>query len=408
MYIIIVFVITFNQIKELDSKNYFTLFNRQNVCFTHGNKSVLFDTNKNSYIDFFSGIAVNCLGYNHPKLNKAITNQAKKLIHCSNIFYTEVQVKLCEELLKDTGFSRMLLVNSGAEAVEAAIKLARKYFYERSEKRHTIVTAYDSFHGRTLAAVTATGQEKFHKGFAPLPEGFKYTPYNDLQALKKLINSDSSIAAVMLECVQGENGVKPATFEYLVGAYALCKAKGILFIVDEIQTGMGRTGKMFGFEHFGIAPDIITLAKGLGGGMPVGALLATEDVAKAFKPGDHGSTFGGNPLACSAASVVVNELKHNGLLDRVSDLGTFLTEKLAPLKKYKFVKDIRGMGLLQAIELTDDLKNVEVVGKMLSKGFILNAAGSNTLRIAPPLIITKQEITLLANALNDLFANTNI
>ena len=384
-----------------------SMFNRLNVCFTHGNGSKLYDTSGKEYTDFMGGIAVNCLGHNNMRLVSAISEQAQKLIHVSNLFYNEPQVKLCEKLLSGTIFTKMMLCNSGAEANEAAIKLARKYFYAKGEKRFKIITAQNSFHGRTLATVTATGQEKYSAPFAPLPEGFVHVPYNDLGALKKALGGDD-VAAVMLECIQGESGVCPASYDYLVNAYAMCKSKGVLFIVDEVQTGMGRTGKLFGFEHYGIQPDIITLAKGLAGGVPIGACLARGDVAEAFKPGDHGTTFGGNPLACAAALVVVSELKDTDMLSRVEHLGNYLNAKLSKLKKHNFVLDVRGMGLLQAVVLSEKLKAAEVVGKMLSRGFVLNAAGGNSLRFAPPYIITEKEIDEMAEALGNLFASTNI
>ena len=401
-------MIEFNKIKELDAKNYMTIFARQNLCFTHGEGNKLYDTNGKEYTDFFGGIAVNCLGYNYPKLVHAICEQSKKLIHISNVFYSEPQAELCEALLSGTIFDRIALCNSGAEANEIALKLVRKYFYANGKKKYKVVSALDSFHGRTLATLTATGQEKYQKPYAPLPEGFIHVPFNNFEALKTVLNSDDEIGAVMLECIQGESGVRPADYEYLVNTYALCKSKGILLILDEVQTGMGRTGKLFGFEHFGIQPDIITLAKGLGGGFPIGACLARAEVADAFHPGDHGTTFGGGPLACAAAGVVVDELKNTDLLSRVEKSGTYLSARLLKLRKYKFVKDIRGMGLLQAVELSDKLKNSEVAGKMMHKGFIINAAGGNTLRFAPPYTITKAEIDAMADTLTEIFATTNI
>jgi len=398
----------FTKIKELDAKNYMNVFARQHICFTHGEGNKLYDTYGNAYMDFFGGIAVNCLGYNYPPLVNAIVEQSKKLIHISNIFYNEPQALLCDALLEGTMFGRAFLCNSGAEANEAAIKLVRKYFYASAKKKFKILTALDSFHGRTLATLTATGQEKYQKPFAPLPEGFLHVPFNDFEALKARVNSDDEIAAVFLECVQGESGVRPVDYEYLINAYALCKSKGILLVLDEVQTGMGRTGKMFGFEHYGVQPDIITVAKGLGGGFPVAACLARNEIADAFKPGDHGSTFGGGPLACAAALVVVNELKNTPLLSQVEKMGRYLSARLMKLRKYKFVKDVRGIGLLQAVELSKSLKNAEIAGKMLSKGFIINAAGHNTLRFAPPYTITKAEIDAMADALNEIFASTNI
>jgi len=401
-------MIDLNIIKDIDQSHYMPVFNRQNICFTHGNKATLFDSNKKSYVDFFSGIAVNCLGYNHPKLNKAIADQAKKLIHTSNIFYNEPQALLAKELTNDNCFSRVFFANSGAEANEGAFKLIRRHFLNKGEKRFKIVSCLDSFHGRTLATLTATGQEKFQTPFKPLPEGFLHTPFNDLEKLKNIIAKDKTIAAVLLECVQGESGVKPASFEFLVGAYALCKSNGILFMLDEIQTGVGRTGKLFCFEHFGVQPDIITIGKGLAGGVPIGAILASGNVATSFKLGDHGSTFGGNPLACRAALVVLDELKNHNLLKSVEENGNFLLEQLSKFKKYNFVKDVRGLGLLCAIELESSVTNAEIMGKMLKKGFVIGTAGNNSLRFAPPFVITKGQITSMCTALEELFSSMNV
>ncbi|MCX4314184.1 MAG: aminotransferase class III-fold pyridoxal phosphate-dependent enzyme, partial [Clostridia bacterium] len=310
-----------------------------------------------------------------------------------------------EELLSGTIFERAFLCNSGAEANEGAIKLVRKHFYNKGENRPKIITAKGSFHGRTIATVTATGQEKYNKPFAPLPPGFTHVPYNDFSALKN--EADEHTAAIMLEVIQGESGVLPADYDYIVNAYALAKSRGILFVIDEVQTGMGRTGKMFGFEHYGIQPDIITLAKGLGGGVPIGAVLARGDAATAFAPGDHGTTFGGNPLACAAARVVVNRLK-NGLLQEVAKKGEYLLGKLSKLKKFNFVRDVRGKGLLLGVNLTEKVQNAEIVGKMAANGVIILTAGNNTLRFAPAYTITKEETDEACNKLMDLFAHTNV
>ncbi|MDE6398850.1 MAG: aspartate aminotransferase family protein [Clostridiales bacterium] len=395
----------FKEIKESDAKNYLTVFNRQTLCFTHGKGSKLYDTAGNEYIDMGGGIAVNCLGHDHPALTAAICEQAHKLIHVSNLYYNEPQAVLCENLLNGTIFDRMFLCNSGAEANEGAIKLIRKYFYNKGEARAKIVTARNSFHGRTLATVTATGQEKYSRPFAPLPAGFAHVPYNDFAALKD--EADDNTAAIILEMIQGESGVLPADYDYIVNAYALAKSRGILFAVDEVQTGMGRTGKMFAFEHYGIQPDIVTLAKGLGGGVPIGAVLARGDIATAFAPGDHGTTFGGNPLACAAANVVTNLLK-NGLLEEVAQKGEYLLGRLSKLKKFNFVRDVRGKGLLLGIQLGDKVKNTEIVGKMAASGVLLITAGNNTLRLAPAYTVTKEEMDEACDKLMDLFARTNV
>lgn len=395
----------FKEIKEIDAKRYMKTFSRQNICFTHGKGSKLYDTAGNEYIDLGGGIAVNCLGHDDPELTEAICAQAHKLIHVSNLYYNEPQAELCENLLDGTIFDRMFLCNSGAEANEGAIKLIRKHFYNRGEKRPKIITANGSFHGRTLATVTATGQDKYSRSFAPLPDGFTHVPYNDLNALREAADDDT--AAIILEMIQGEGGVLPADYDYIVNAYALAKSRGILFAVDEVQTGMGRTGKMFAFEHYGIQPDIITLAKGLGGGVPIGAVLARGEAATAFAPGDHGTTFGGNPLACAAANVVVRRLK-NGLLEEAAAKGEYLTGKLSKLKKFNFVRDVRGKGLLLGVNLTDKLNNSEVAGKMAANGVIILTAGNNTLRFAPAYTISTREIDAACEKLMALFANTNV
>ena len=395
----------FKEIKELDAKNYMTVFARQNICFTHGKGSKLYDVAGNEYIDMGGGIAVNCLGHDDPELTQAICEQAHKLIHVSNLYYNIPQAELCEKLLDGTIFDRVFLCNSGAEANEGAIKLIRKHFYKKGEHRPKIITANGSFHGRTIATVTATGQEKYSRPFAPLPAGFTHVPYNDFAALKD--EADDTTAAIILEVIQGESGVLPADYDYIVNAYALAKSRGILFAIDEVQTGMGRTGKMFGFEHYGIQPDIITLAKGLGGGVPIGAVLARGEAAVAFAPGEHGTTFGGNPLSCAAANVVVDKLK-NGLLEEAAKKGEYLMGKLSKLKKFNFVNDVRGKGLLVGVNLTDKVKNTEIVGKMAASGVIVLTAGNNTLRFAPAYTISKEEIDTACDKLMELFARTNV
>jgi len=395
-----------NKIKKLDSAYHMPCFNRQNLCIERGEGAVLYDTDGKPYIDFVAGIAVNCLGYNHPKHVAAITEQASKLIHISNIYYNEPQAKLAEALIKNSIFDKVFFSNSGAEANECAVKLIRKYFYGRGEKRFKIVTATGSFHGRTMATLTLTGQPKYSDPYAPLLPDVEYVPFNDNAALKAAI--DENTAAVIMETIQGENGVIVADGAYLIDAYALCKAKGALFALDEVQTGVGRTGKLFSFEHFGIQPDIVTLAKGLGGGVPIGATLARGEVATAFTAGDHGSTFGGNPLACASAGVVIDLLTNSDLLAEIERKGEYFKNRLRAFKKYKWVKDVRGLGLMLGIELDLKLKGAEIVGKLAEKGFLVNCAGNNTLRFIPPYIITEKQIDSLYDALEDIFSKTNL
>lgn len=397
----------FERIKEIEKEHCMKVFKRSNVCFERGEGCTLYDTAGHAYTDFFGGIAVNCLGYNDPDLVKAISEQAGKIIHSSNLYYNVPQAELIDRLTRDGMFTRAFLCNSGAEANECAIKIVRKLAYESGSGKTTILTARESFHGRTLATVTATGQEKYSAPFAPLPGGFKYVPFNDLDALREATTPD--VGAIMLECIQGESGVRPATYDYLVGAYAFAKQKGLLLILDEVQTGTGRTGKFFCFEHYGIQPDIVTLAKGLGGGVPIACCLARGDAAEVLGPGDHGSTFGGNPLACAAANVVVGKLQEGGLLERVAETGDYLADQLSSkLARHKFVLDIRGKGLLRGIQLDERVSVAAVAGKMLSLGVVIGTCGHNTLRIAPPYIITREEIDDVTDKLETIFSNTNV
>ena len=397
----------FERIKEIEKEHCMKVFKRSNVCFERGEGCTLYDTAGHAYTDFFGGIAVNCLGYNDPDLVKAISEQAGKIIHSSNLYYNVPQAELIDRLTRDGMFTRAFLCNSGAEANECAIKIVRKLASDSGSGRTTILTAKESFHGRTIATVTATGQEKYSAPFAPLPGGFKYVPFNDLDALREATTPD--VGAIMLECIQGESGVRPATYDYLVGAYAFAKQKGLLLILDEVQTGTGRTGKFFCFEHYGIQPDIVTLAKGLGGGVPIACCLARGDAAEVLGPGDHGSTFGGNPLACAAANVVVGKLQEGGLLERVAETGDYLAGQLSSkVARHKFVLDIRGKGLLRGIQLDERVSVAAVAGKMLSLGVVIGTCGHNTLRIAPPYIITREEIDDVTDKLETIFSNTNV
>lgn len=395
------------KIREIEKDKYMKLFRRQNICFVRGQGCKLYDQSGHEYTDFFGGIAVNCLGYNDPELVRAISEQAGKLIHISNLYYNLPQAELTERLTESGEFDRVFFCNSGAEANECAIKIVRKFAYESGSGKTTILTARESFHGRTLATVTATGQEKYSAPFAPLPGGFRYVPFNDLEALKEAMTPD--VGAIMLECIQGESGITPATYDYLVGVYAYAKQKGVLLVLDEVQTGTGRTGAFYCYEHYGIKPDIVTLAKGLGGGVPIGCCLARGEAADAFRPGDHGTTFGGNPLACAAANVVVGRLQDTDLLAQVAEKGEYLADALAQkLARHKFVRDIRGKGLLRGVQLDESLPVASVVGKMLSLGFVIGTCGHNTLRLAPPYIISHEEIDEMTDTLETIFANTNL
>lgn len=354
------------------------------------------------YLDFVGGIATNVLGHCHPNVVVAIQKQAQRLLHVSNIYHIEPQIKLARLLVENSFASKVFFCNSGAEANEAAIKLARKYAVEHLGKdRSVTITAKGSFHGRTYGSLSATGQEKFHKGFEPMLQGFVNVPFNDLAAIGRAI--DKHTCAVLLEPIQGESGVRMPDEDYLKGVRRLCDEHGILLILDEVQTGMGRTGKLFAHEHYGIMPDIMTLAKALGGGAPIGAMLATEKVAQSFKPGDHGSTFGGNPLACAAAVATLETVLDSGiLLDQCTRMGEYLKEKLLKMKDEfpTVVMDVRGKGLLVGMELTHEC--APIVKACLERGLMINCASGNVLRFMPALIVQPKEIDQMIDILEDV------
>lgn len=371
-------------------------YGRQPIVLDHGHGVKVYDKDGNEYLDFFAGIAVNNVGQTNEKVVEAIKNQAEKMIHSSNIYYNEPAAILAEKLANKSHFTKTFFSNSGAEANEAAIKLARK-----ATGKGEIITALQSFHGRTMLTVTATGQDQFSAPFKPLPPGFKHVPYNDLKAMEDAISDDT--AAIMLEVVQGEGGVNVANQDYMNGIQKLCDDNNILLIIDEVQTGVGRCGSFFAHDLFGIKPDIVSLAKGLGGGVPIGATLATEEVASAFVPGDHGSTFGGNPLAAAAAAAAIDVIDEKNLSQNAKEMGVYLKDKLNTLKdKYDFVSDVRGLGLLVGIELT--MEGGSIVDKMREKGVLINCTAGNVLRIAPALIITKEDIDVMVEKLDEVFS----
>ncbi len=382
--------LTNEQIFDKDKQDYIPVFARYNIVLDHGEGSYLFDTNNKKYIDFLAGIAVNVVGHDYKPLVDAISNQAKKMIHCSNLYYTEVQVEAAEKLKALSGLDKVFFGNSGAEANEGAIKLARKYATNINPDKIQIISAVHSFHGRTIATLTATGQDKYHEGFGPLPEGFDYVPYNDIAALEAKMSDKT--CAVMLEAIQGEGGVNVPDEDYLPKVRALCDKYNALLIFDEVQCGMGRTGTFFGCQQFNVKPDIATLAKGLAGGVPIGAFMATDKVAAAFHAGDHGSTFGGNPLACAAACVVLDELLHHNLMENVKEVGAYFKAKLDVYKqKYpNLVKEVRGRGLILGIELTRPGR--EISNECLEYGAIINCTAGNVLRFIPALNITKEHV----------------
>ena len=373
-----------------DSKYYMPVFSRYPLVLSHGEGPYVYDTEGKKYIDFLAGIAVNVLGHAHPQLVKAICEQAGRLIHCSNLYYTEPQVRLIEKLAHLSAMDRVFIANSGAEANEGAMKLARKYGKLKNSDKFEIVTAEHSFHGRTLATLTATGQPKYREGYEPLPGGFQYVPFNDKKALAAVVNEKT--CAVMIEPVQGEGGIHVPLEDYLQYARELCDQYNALLIFDEIQSGMGRTGAFLACQGYGVKPDIVTLAKGLAGGVPIGAFLATEAVAAAFAPGDHGSTFGGNPLACAAALAVLDVIENENLMANAMAIGTYLIDRLHELqKKYPaLIKEVRGKGLMAGAELAKPGR--EVVDLCMTQGVIINCTAGNVLRFVPPLNINRGHV----------------
>ena len=389
--------LTDEQIYAKDAKDYLPVFARYKIVLDHGDGVYVYDTQGNKYIDFLGGIAVNVLGHNHKELVKAVADQAGKMIHCSNLYYTQVQADAAEKLVKLSGLGKVFFGNSGAEANEGAIKIARKYAHSIDADKSQIISAIHSFHGRTIATLTATGQPKYHEGFGPLPAGFDYVPYNDIEALEKLMSEKT--AAVMLEPIQGEGGVHVPDVEYMQKVRQLCGKYNAVLIFDEIQSGMGRSGKFFAYENFGIKPDVVTLAKGLAGGVPIGAFIATDKVAAAFHAGDHGSTFGGNPLACAAANVVLDIVCQPSFLQHVVEMGDYMKSRLEAMQaKYPaLIKKVRGMGLILGMELTKPGR--DIVNDCLGKGAIINCTAGNVLRFVPPLIVTKEHIDEVCDAL---------
>jgi acetylornithine/N-succinyldiaminopimelate aminotransferase len=375
-------------------------YKRFPIVITKGKGCSLWDTEGKKYMDFVSGIAVCNLGHAHPKVSEALSKQADVLLHVSNLYYTEPQIELAYRLTENSFADRVFFCNSGAEANEAAIKLARKYFKDKGEsERYRIVTMEKSFHGRTMATLSATGQEKIRKGFEPLLEGFDYIPFNDIDALRKSIGP--STCAVLLEPIQGEGGVRCPDPDYLKDVRRLCDETGILLIFDEIQTGMGRTGKFFAYEHFGIEPDIMTLAKALANGLPIGAMLASEEVAEAFGPGAHASTFGGTPIITAASVQVVKVLLEENLIHHCAKMGAYFKERLLGLKdKHESIVDVRGMGLLLGMKLK--IEGDTIVNSCMEKGFLINCIQGNILRFIPPLIVEKEEIDALVACLDGI------
>jgi predicted acetylornithine/succinylornithine family transaminase len=375
---------------EIDAQVGVQNYGRLPVAFVRGQGARLWDSDGKEYLDFLGGIAVVPLGHAHPKISQAIAHQASTLIHTSNIFYIEPQVKLAEKLSELAGGMRSFFCNSGAEANEAAIKMVRKWQSNQGNGRFEIISAFDGFHGRTYGSLAATGQPKYHEGFGPMPEGFRYVEQNDVVALRAAITDKT--AAVILEPIQGESGIRPATDEYLRAARQLCDENGVLLIIDEVQSGMGRTGKFFAHEWSGIKPDIITMAKGLGNGVPIGALLARSEVASAFVPGTHGCTFGGNFLSCAAALAAIEVLFDEKLMSNALTQGEYFARRLRDWgEQHDLVEEVRGRGLMVSAQLKKPIAR-EILKNALGGGLVLNAVGDNVLRFLPPLCISASDV----------------
>ena len=385
----------------LSEKYLANTYARYPVLLVKGKGTRVWDLEGEEYLDFVSGLAVCNLGHCHPKVVRAIQDQAEKLIHVSNFYYIEPQIQLASLLCKHSFADKVFFCNSGAEANEGAMKLARKYAKEKAGgDRYEMITMERSFHGRTLATLTATAQEKFHKGYEPLMPGFKYVPFDDIGAVRNAI--DQKTCAVMLEPIQGEGGVNCPSEGYLKALREICDEKGLLLIFDEVQVGMGRTGKLFAYEHDGIEPDLLTLAKSLAGGVPIGALLMKKGIADSFRPGDHASTFGGNPLATAAGVAAFTTLLEEGMLENCQKMGDYFLSQLEAIqKKFPFVKEVRGKGLILGIELNMD--GSSIVKEMLRKKILINCTMGNVLRFLPPLIVIKEEVDRVIKALEEVF-----
>jgi acetylornithine/N-succinyldiaminopimelate aminotransferase len=367
-------------------------YNRYPIVITKGEGCWVWDMNGRRYLDFLAGIAVCNLGHARHDIADAIAAQAKKLMHISNLFHMEPQIKAAEFLVEHSFGEKVFFCNSGAEANEGAIKLARRYSWKKyGPERYEIIVMENSFHGRTLATLTATGQSKFHEGFAPLLAGFSYVPFNDIETLSNRITDRT--CAVMLELIQAEGGVYVAERAYVEALRRLADEKDLILIIDEVQTGIGRTGKLFAYEHYGIAPDVMTLAKALGNGFPIGAVVATEKAMQALDPGSHASTFGGNPLAATAMRATLNAMVDEGVVKNCEETGRYLHRKLTALKqKYPFIAEVRGMGLLLGVELTIDADSIQ--REFMQEGVILNSMKGRILRLVPPLVAKKEEVDI--------------
>lgn len=387
------------KIAQMGNEYVMNTYGQSPICFSHGQGMYLFDNDGNRYLDFVGGIATNCLGYGDEDLSNAIAKQAKELIHISNLYWNEPNVKLAKSLVELSGLDKVFFCNSGAESIEAALKLAKTYGNLYKNASTKVISMKNSFHGRTYGAITLTGQLKYQNDIGPLLENIDYAEFNNIDSIESAI--DDSICGILIEVIQGEGGINNADEEFIKSIRKICDDKDILMIIDEVQTGVGRTGKFFAYEHYGIKPDIVVTAKGLGGGVPIGVMIANDKAAKAFTPGKHASTFGGNPLSSTAGNTVIDKLINKGLLASVETTGQYLKASLEKLMEKKdTIIAVKGMGLIQGIQMTIPLSDVTT--KALERGVLLVGAGSDVIRFVPPLIVKKEHIDLLIDVLDDI------
>lgn len=394
---------TTSELMTLSDKYIMSTYKRFPIVLVKGSGARVWDSDGKEYLDFVAGIAVCSLGHSHPNVVDALKKQVDILTHVSNLYYIEPQIRFAKMLIENSFADKAFFCNSGAEANEAAIKLARKYAHgNMTGDKYELITMKDSFHGRTLATVAATGQTKFQVGFEPLPTGFRYVPFNDIDALEDSITD--ATCGIMLEPIQGEGGIKVPNAEYLSKVRKICDDRGILMILDEVQVGMGRTGTLFAYEQYKIKPDIVTLAKAVGNGFPVGVMMATERIASAFQPGNHASTFGGNPLAMASALATLKTILNGGVLENVKRVGGYFLKRLEDLKsKYDIVKDVRGKGLILGVELS--VEGANIVMECMDKGVLINCTGGNVLRFVPPLVVTEKDVDAVLNVLEEVIKN---
>lgn len=391
----------FDTLKQEESTYLMHTYGRFDIALDHGKGATLWDTEGKTYIDLTSGIGVSSLGHDNEVLLTALLEQGRKLMHVSNLYYTEPMVAVAKELITSCGMGKLFFANSGAEANEGAIKLARKYSFDKyGEGRNKIITLKQSFHGRTVTTLTATGQDKFHQYFFPFTGGFDYAEAGNIGDVKAKAGTDT--CAVMMEMIQGEGGVLPLDKEFVKAVEQFCKANDILLIVDEVQTGIGRTGTLFCYEQYGIEPDIVTMAKGLGGGVPIGAVMAAKTCADVMGPGTHGTTFGGNPFCCSAARAVLSVVNQPEFLNEVKEKGSYLKEAILNLNSEK-IKAVRGMGLMLGI-VVDAEKRAELIEALMAQGVLVLTAGTDTIRLLPPLVISIEEMDRALEVMKQVFA----